>query len=348
MTPTRRLCIAMLALVWLAGSAAPVLAINSRAGTSGAQFLKLGAGSRAGAMGEAYTAVTDDVYAVYYNPAALTELTGPQLGAAHTSYFQDLSYEFAAFAYPIGPVRAMTETVVSTMTSAGPSTMTVRVPAAVAEFSRHAVGVAIYNLSIDDIERRNSDTPSNIGTFSAGDNAYALSYAYRFDRTLGAGVTGKYIHQKIDTYNADAFAMDAAVLYRPYPNARRPFSFAGVIKNLGTRPSFAGVSDPLPLGITLGAGFQPIAKRVKVDLDLNKYRDTDPFVTLGGEYTHPFAPGVSGALRAGFSSHRIENEGFNEISVGAGINFHRAAFDFAWVPFGALGNTFRYALLLKF
>ncbi|MBI5202430.1 MAG: hypothetical protein HY925_13950, partial [Elusimicrobia bacterium] len=31
-----------------------------------------------------------------------------------------------------------------------------------------------------------------------------------------------------------------------------------------------------------------------------------------------------------------------------GIKFHRAAFDFAWVPFGDLGNTFRYSLTIRF
>jgi hypothetical protein len=30
------------------------------------------------------------------------------------------------------------------------------------------------------------------------------------------------------------------------------------------------------------------------------------------------------------------------------MGYKNVSFDFAWVPFGDLGNTFRYSLLLKF
>ncbi|MFH1726004.1 MAG: hypothetical protein ABII00_15460, partial [Elusimicrobiota bacterium] len=151
-----------------------------------------------------------------------------------------------------------------------------------------------------------------------------------------------------DTFKADAFAADMGVLYRPRPDASRPLSFAAVLKNWGTRPSYVVVSDPLPISFTLGVGYQAIPKRLKLDLDLTKYRDTDLIVAAGGEYLHPFTPAVSGAARLGLTSHRRENQGFSEITVGAGINFHRLSFDFAWVPYGTLGNTFRYSLLLRF
>jgi hypothetical protein len=40
-------------------------------GTTAHQFLELGFGARAVAMGEAYTAVSDDVYTIFYNPVGL-------------------------------------------------------------------------------------------------------------------------------------------------------------------------------------------------------------------------------------------------------------------------------------
>ena len=153
--------------------AVPARAINSNAGTSGAAFLKLGAGARAGGMAEAYSALADDIYSVYYNPAALTRLEKSELAAAHTEHFQDISYNFGAFAYPMGREEGR---------------------------SKHVLAMAIYNLSISDIERRTEDTDNPTGTFGAGDFAYAISYARRLSERVSVGGNGKYIHQSIDNY----------------------------------------------------------------------------------------------------------------------------------------------------
>jgi len=316
------------ALAWLLVLVArPAAAINSMAGTSAAQFLKLGAGSRAGAMAEAYSAVADDVYAAYYNPAALTLLTKPELAAAHVQHFQDISYEFAAFAYPMDRENPYSE-------DGG-------------RFSRHVLAASIYNLSVADIQRRSDDTTDSLGSFGAGDYSYNMSYAYRFDRRLGVGATGKIIHQTLDAYSSTAFGADAGLHYVPRPDSARPLTLAMVIRNVGTRPSFAGVSDPLPVGLVLGVGYKPVP-RLKLDLDVTKYRDTDVFMALGGEYKHPFSEEFSGAFRFGYSTHRKDNEGLNGMTLGVGASIGRCSFDFAWVPYGVLGDTFRYSLHLKF
>ena len=44
---------------------------GQRAGITTAQFLKIGVGARASAMGEAFTAVANDASALYWNPAGL-------------------------------------------------------------------------------------------------------------------------------------------------------------------------------------------------------------------------------------------------------------------------------------
>ena len=41
---------------------------------SGADFLNIGAGARASALGSAYTALADDANSIYYNPAGLAGL----------------------------------------------------------------------------------------------------------------------------------------------------------------------------------------------------------------------------------------------------------------------------------
>ena len=46
----------------------------SQAGETGLSFLKLGVGGRALGMGEAYSAVAADPTAMYYNPAAMSQI----------------------------------------------------------------------------------------------------------------------------------------------------------------------------------------------------------------------------------------------------------------------------------
>ena len=52
----------------------PVLG-GQRAGISTAQFLKIGVGARASAMGEAFIAVSNDASALYWNAAGITQFT---------------------------------------------------------------------------------------------------------------------------------------------------------------------------------------------------------------------------------------------------------------------------------
>src|SRR5258706_11405381 len=69
-------------------------------GTTAANFLKLGVGPRAVAMGEAQVGLADDVYATYWNPAGLAQLQNREAGFVQTQYFQDIHSQFAAYAHP--------------------------------------------------------------------------------------------------------------------------------------------------------------------------------------------------------------------------------------------------------
>jgi len=59
------------------------LAVSAQAadpGTTSANFLKLGIGPRAVAMGEAQVGLANDVYATYWNPAGLAQLQNREAG----------------------------------------------------------------------------------------------------------------------------------------------------------------------------------------------------------------------------------------------------------------------------
>src|SRR5882724_2505151 len=69
-------------------------------GTTSANFLKLGIGPRAIAMGNAQVGLANDVYATYWNPAGLAGLGTPEAGFVQNQYLQNISEQYLAFAYP--------------------------------------------------------------------------------------------------------------------------------------------------------------------------------------------------------------------------------------------------------
>ncbi|HQJ46317.1 MAG TPA: hypothetical protein PK195_06725, partial [Ignavibacteriaceae bacterium] len=69
----------------------------SKVGTTAGQFLKIGPGARAIAMGGSYVGVSDDIFAAYYNPAGIAINSGNgQVAFSHTQWLADISYDFAA------------------------------------------------------------------------------------------------------------------------------------------------------------------------------------------------------------------------------------------------------------
>lgn len=64
----------------------------SYAGKYAGSFLELGVGPRAIAMGNAYTAITEDGYMFYWNPAALATLQNMSIVAQHAKLFNGLEH----------------------------------------------------------------------------------------------------------------------------------------------------------------------------------------------------------------------------------------------------------------
>jgi len=90
--------IALLAVLLILGL--PGLAHSgefSRVGTAGAQFLKIGMGARYVAMGEASVACVNDAYAMYWNPAALTEIASSNLALTNVDWISDVQLNHASF-----------------------------------------------------------------------------------------------------------------------------------------------------------------------------------------------------------------------------------------------------------
>jgi len=74
------------------------------AGTTGLNFLKISQGARQSGMGEAFTGIADDVNALFWNPAGLTQLSRHQACLMHNAWLLDVNIEYLAYALPVPEV----------------------------------------------------------------------------------------------------------------------------------------------------------------------------------------------------------------------------------------------------
>jgi hypothetical protein len=187
-------------------------------GKTGLSFLKLGVGSRALAMGEAYTAIASDPTAIHFNPAALSLSKSPQILLMHRQWIQDVKTEY-----------------ISAKTS----------------LNQFSFGIAVNATSVDNIELRT--TPGlPIGTFSARNAAIGGGISYDFDTTLSFGLAVNYLYEKLYVEEAQGLGVNFGALYLSPWNVR--FGFA--VNNIGSMNELKYEASKIPTQIRFGAGYE--------------------------------------------------------------------------------------------
>lgn len=118
-----------------------------------------------------------------------------------------------------------------------------------------------------------------------------------------------------------------------------------VIQNIGTKIKFMSEGDPLPLNIKLGGVYKLLKDdTLTLALDVNKPIDNEINLHIGGEY---WATDMI-VLRLGYKTTTVGNLGaLSGLSMGLGFKWLRYGIDYAWVPYGDLGNTHRFSLSAK-
>lgn len=312
-------------------------------GTSAANFLKLGVGARAVGMGESFAAVADDVTSVYWNPAGLSRIKGTELHVSHNIWFQDINYEFVGVGIPLGK-RTDNESAIP-FSGVG---------------SKGVFAVSANYLYLDGIERRSGNTAEPEGEFGANDLAVTLTYAGALNflpiSNLNGGINIKTIRQQIDNKRAQAYAADFGFQLR---TGQIVSGFA--VQNIGTKMKFLHESYPLPLNYKFGIAWQPLGTVLNIALDINKPIDNKLNYHIGTEYW----VGQVIALRTGYlhrdlvqknaltgkgfgTNNNSELIGLTGLMAGAGFRILGYGLDYAFVPYGELGNTHRVSLNMKF
>ncbi|MBK7369011.1 MAG: UPF0164 family protein [Candidatus Eisenbacteria bacterium] len=93
--------------VGLAGMLVPGLAFSAqifeKVGTFDGQFLKIGVGARAAAMGGAFVAVADDATALYYNAAGIARIDAEksEISLNHANWPAELSFDQVGYVFHV-------------------------------------------------------------------------------------------------------------------------------------------------------------------------------------------------------------------------------------------------------
>lgn len=280
----------------------------SAAGTSGAQFLKMGAGARATAMGDAIVSAAFDVTATYWNPAALTQIQSPELAVMQNSGLVETQYQYLAAAMP---------------------------------YRDSAIGVSLYRLDYGTINRYTAADTQD-GTFNAGSLAGSVSMGTKINENLMGGVSVKYIQESIESESATSFAGDFGVLYK-----MNRINLGAAIQNVGPGMKMVQDSTPLPMMVRLGASTRFMEDKMLVSIDASKPNDNNISLHSGVEYQLVPMVALRGGYKL-TPSASADLGGLTGLSGGLGIMVNRFTFDYAVSPFGDLGLSHRISLLVRF
>lgn len=173
------------------------------------EFLSIGVGARAQAMGGAQLALVGDATAGFWNPAGLTSIsTDLQVAAMHNEWFASIGqYDFVGIAAPI------------------------------ANKSRH-LGFTFIRFGVDNIpntlslyDKDGTVNYNNVTTFNAADYAFMLHYAQKFDSIgLSFGVSPKVVHRKVGPFATSwGFGIDIGAQYE-----RGDWKFGLMLKDIST------------------------------------------------------------------------------------------------------------------
>ena len=277
-------------------------------GTEGAAFLDIPVGAGPAALGSAYSALATNAYAPVWNPAGLGFVTAPEVAGQHLSYLQSIDYEFGSFVLPLNTLHS-------------------------------AVGTSIQYLGSGNISGTDpSGAPT--GDFSAYYGAYSLAYGQQLGEKLSLGLTGKVINAKIADVSATAYAADLGALYK----ANRQLQLAATVTNVGSKLTFTDQSDSLPLTAHLAAAYQPETHFTLVAEGLHSQNGQ-----TNGRFGVEWRPIEAIALRTGYKSDTTkELSALAGFSTGVGLTLWGQEFAYAWLPYGDLGDTQYFSLLLRF
>ncbi|MFH1761326.1 MAG: PorV/PorQ family protein [bacterium] len=280
-------------------------------GTTSFSFLETGFGAKPRSMGSAYTAVSGDIYSLYWNPAGISDLKRPVFHLGYFNYLLDIQFGFAAAVFNLEKIGSF--------------------------------GLSINYLDGGEFTEINAEQ-EKISNFSFNTTAICLSSARQITPQLSAGLTIKGVGSYCLGLSMFGIGMDLGFNYKP---RIKGLSTALVVKDIGyVFNGFAGqpVNSDFPFPLTCKFGVAYYFRNLPnllaaADFILPQRGNWD--CRIGLDYKFDNMISVRGGYRLNqnrlkyikenFSSNKtdfIYND-INSWSAGFGLKFLRNVFDFS-------------------
>lgn len=178
------------------------------------------------------------------------------------------------------------------------------------------------------------------GSFSAMDGAFGLGLSWTFTPDFCLGLTAKGVYQSADNEKAYAYAGDIGFIQR---SGNLKFGLA--VQNLGTQMKLYKESFDLPQIYRGGAAYR-LNERFWLAAEAAQTAAGLSFAG-GAEGELAVSPDETVFARAGYKAGGARSAG-SGISAGVGLKSGNLRFDYAFAPFGDLGDTHRLSVSFRF
>lgn len=291
-------------------------------GRSGASSFLLTAGARPLGMGEAFTGMADDVNAIQYNVAGLTNISCAEAGLMYHRGIADTNLGFAAYAQPLGKI--------------------------------FHIGLSFAVMDAGDVEITTIEFDNRAGTRKAKQDfifslgvAHSLSFLGNIGEKFSLGVGSKLLKTTLaEESSATVFAGDIGLILKLFENK---ISIGFTLQNLGNEVKYTGgiatgeVGDPLPLTMRFGTTYTLLkskAHQLIGSAEMNKMQDSDIRFNGGIEY---WIKNIF-AFRVGYKT--VNNE--SPLTSGVGFRIGKLQLDYGFGLMENVNHFHRASLIIRF
>lgn len=301
------------------------------------EFISLGVGGRALALGGAYVALANDVTSGYWNPAGLSRIDYPQFMLMHDEQFGSLvNHDYAAAALPLGKSVSLGLSVIRVGVDDIPDT-------------RNA-GVDIDGNVTYDPNQFSRIDPNRVSYFNAADWAFYFTYSKRHSENFSYGANLKFIRRELGEHSATGIGFDIGAWYSPWENLLLGVNLQDITTTLLAWDT--GRNELISPTLKMGSAFffQALGGRFAPAVDIDARFENRRYASMAhlGPVSLDFHTGLEYEFK-GLVALRVGYSDVKQLTMGAGLHLPKLSIDYSFAKFDGvdqLGNTHRISLML--